>query len=134
MVRQHHCRHVCLIALGALSTWHALASPPDAERGRALASDPRRGNCVICHSIPIAGMPPDAFGNLGPSLNGVGSRLTPEALRQRIVDPRIVSPETIMPAYSAFTGLYRVQQAYVGKPILTPEEVDDVVAFLMTLK
>jgi sulfur-oxidizing protein SoxX len=45
-----------------------------------------------------------------------------------------VSPETIMPAYSAFTGLYRVQQAYVGKPILTPEEVDDVVAFLMTLK
>ena len=134
MVRQYHRRHVCLIALGILSAWHAFASPPDVARGRAVVTDPRKGNCVICHAIPMAGAPPDAFGNLGPSLAGVGSRLTAELLRQRIADPRIASPETIMPAYSVSTGLYRVQQAYVGKPILTPEEVEDVVAFLRTLK
>jgi sulfur-oxidizing protein SoxX len=82
----------------------------------------------------MAGLPPDAFGNLGPSLAGVGLRLTPEVLRQRIIDPRTTFPETIMPAYSIVSGLYRVQQAYAGKPILTPEEVEDVVAFLTTLK
>lgn len=119
--------------LGALATWHALASP-DAERGRAVVSDPRKGNCIICHAIPMVGLPPEAFGNLGPSLAGVGLRLTPEVLRQRIVDPRTTSPETIMPAYSIVSGLYRVQQAYAGKPILTTQEVDDVVAFLLTLE
>ncbi len=82
----------------------------------------------------MMGMPPEAFGNLGPSLAGIGSRSTPEALRQRIADPRIASPQTIMPAYAVSTGLYRVQPAYAGKPLLTPEEVDDVVAFLTTLK
>ena len=122
-----------MIALGALATWHALASP-DAERGRAVVADPRKGNCVICHAIPMTGLPPDAFGNLGPALAGVGLRLTPEVLRQRIIDPRTTFPDTIMPAYAVSTGLYRVQQGYAGKPILTPQEVDDVVAFLMTLK
>jgi sulfur-oxidizing protein SoxX len=123
-----------LIVLGALATWHALASPPDVERGRAVVADARKGNCVICHAIPMAGLPPDAFGNLGPSLAGVGLRLTPEILRRRIIDPRTASPETIMPGYAVSTGLYRVQQAYAGKPILTPAEVEDVVAFLVTLK
>jgi L-cysteine S-thiosulfotransferase len=133
MVRKHHRRHVRLIALCGLAAAQA-ATPADMQRGIALVIDARKGNCVICHSMPIDGMPAEAFGNLGPALAGVGSRLTPDAIRRRIVDPRAASPDTIMPAYAVSTGLYRVQRAYVDRPILTAQEIDDVVAYLSSLK
>jgi L-cysteine S-thiosulfotransferase len=133
MVRKHHRRHVRLIALCGLTAAQA-ATPADMQRGIAVVIDARKGNCVICHSMPIDGMPAETFGNLGPALAGVGSRLTPDAIRRRIVDPRAASPDTIMPAYGVSTGLYRVQRAYVGRPILTAQEIDDVVAYLSSLK
>ncbi|MGC4249954.1 MAG: sulfur oxidation c-type cytochrome SoxX [Sphingobium sp.] len=108
--------------------------PGDPQRGMALAVDAEKGNCIACHVLPIPAIPAGSFGDLGPSLEGVGSRLTVEELRQRIVDPKIMSPDTIMPAYHATEGLHRVQPRYAGKPVLDAREVEDVVAYLETLK
>jgi sulfur-oxidizing protein SoxX len=105
----------------------------DPVRGRAIASDPHKGNCIICHAMPIPEISPSAFGDVGPSLAGVGSRQSVPALRQRIVDPRVVSPNTVMPAYFV-TGFTRVQAAYAGRTILTAQEVEDLVAYLASLK
>jgi sulfur-oxidizing protein SoxX len=106
----------------------------DPKRGETIVVDSKKGNCLICHVVPIAGVPAAAFGDLGPSLQGVGSRLTVPQLRQRVVNPRMISPETVMPAYFETEGLTRVQAAYVGKTILSAEDVEDVVAYLASLK
>lgn len=102
------------------------------ERGRAIVLDPERGNCMICHPMPIAEA---AFqGNVGPDLAGVGRRYTLGELRLRVVDPKRLNPETTMPAYHRVDGLHRVLDRYRGRPILTAQEVEDVVAYLATLK
>jgi L-cysteine S-thiosulfotransferase len=106
----------------------------DPVRGRAIAADARKGNCIICHAMPIPELSCDAFGNIGPSLAGIGSRLSAPELRQRIADPRVLSPNTVMPPYFATTGLTRVRTAYVGKTILSAQEVEDLVAYLASLK
>jgi L-cysteine S-thiosulfotransferase len=108
--------------------------PGDPRRGKAVVMDSYAGNCAICHAMPIAELPSGAFGDLGPSLEGVGSRLTVRALRQRVVDSRKVSPDTLMPPYFSTQGLERVQSAYAGKTILSAEQVEDVVAYLESLK
>jgi sulfur-oxidizing protein SoxX len=105
----------------------------DPVRGRAIASDARKGNCIICHAMPIPELSSDAFGDIGPSLAGIGSHLSAPELRQRIVDPRVLSPDTVMPPYFVTTGLTRVQTAYVGKTILSAQEVEDLVAYLASL-
>jgi sulfur-oxidizing protein SoxX len=110
------------------------SQPGDAQRGKAVAVDSNRGNCTICHRLPIAEVQPSASGDLGPSLSGVGARFTPAQLRQRIVDARSLNPETLMPAYYVTQGLQRVQAKYAGQPILTAQEVEDLVAFLVTLQ
>jgi L-cysteine S-thiosulfotransferase len=147
MVRQHYRRDVWLkaLAVGAL-LWlssaelshsamaHSLSGQPgDPVRGRAIAVDPNKGNCIICHAMPIPEIPSAAFGNIGPSLAGIGSRQSAQTLRQRIVDPKSLSADTIMPAYFA-THLYRVQAPYAGKSILSAQEIEDVVAYLVGLK
>jgi sulfur-oxidizing protein SoxX len=106
----------------------------DPARGRAIATDARKGNCILCHVMPIPELSSDAFGNIGPSLAGIGSRLGAPELRQRIVDPRVLSPNTVMPPYFVTTGLTRVQTAYVGRTILSAQEVEDVVAYLARLE
>jgi sulfur-oxidizing protein SoxX len=73
-------------------------------------------------------------GTIGPPLDGVGERYTAGALRLRIVDPKVFNPETIMPAYYKVQGLYRVRERHRGTPILTAQQVEDVVAYLLTLK
>jgi sulfur-oxidizing protein SoxX len=108
--------------------------PGDPRRGKAVVMDSHAGNCIICHVMPIAELPSGAFGDLGPSLEGVGSRLTAPALRQRVVDSRKVSPDTVMPPYFSIQGLERVQSAYAGKTILSAQQVEDVVAYLESLK
>jgi sulfur-oxidizing protein SoxX len=105
----------------------------DPVRGRAIATDARKGNCIICHAMPIPELSADAFGDIGPSLAGVGSRLSVSDLRQRIVDARVLSPDTVMPSYFATTGFTRVQVAYVGMTILSAQEVEDLVAYLASL-
>jgi sulfur-oxidizing protein SoxX len=108
--------------------------PGDPRRGQAVVMDSRTGNCIVCHAMRIAELPPGAFGDLGPSLEGVGSRLTAPALRQRIVDSRTVFPDTLMPPYFSTRGLERVQRRYAGKTILSAQQVEDVVAYLESLK
>jgi L-cysteine S-thiosulfotransferase len=150
MVREHHHRNVrlkalalCLLSLSGGATLAAglpaidkplTDKPGDPANGLKVAIDTERGDCSICHVLPIPGAPPDAFGNIGPPLAGVASRLTVPELRQRIVNAKVISPETLMPAYFVTQGLTRVDPKYAGKPILTAQEVEDLVAYLATLK
>ena len=99
--------------------------------GRQLAFARDRGNCIACHVIPA----PDeaSHGNLGPSLRGVADRLNEGQIRLRLVDMRRIAPATIMPAYHRVDGLKRVAAALAGKPVLAAQEIEDVLAFLMTL-
>ncbi len=104
----------------------------DASRGRTVAFDPERGNCTICH--PVTGGDPRGQGTVGPPLAGVGARLTEGQLRLRMVDSTRINPETIMPAYHRVEGLHRVGAAWRGKPVLGAQEIEDIVAYLATLK
>ncbi len=104
----------------------------DAERGRAIVVNRQVGLCLLCHSGPF---PEERFqGNLAPDLRGAGRRWSEGQLRLRIVDPGRVNPSTIMPAYYRTEGLVRVAPAWRGKPVLSAEQIEDVVAFLTTLK
>ena len=104
----------------------------DPARGRAIVVNRRIGLCLLCHSGPF---PEERLqGSLAPGLGGVGARLSPSQLRLRVVDASRVNPNTIMPPYYRTEGLSRVARAYAGKPILTAEQVEDVVTFLSTLK
>ena len=106
--------------------------PGDVERGRRIALDRERGDCVICHAMPL---PERQFhGTLGLPLDGVGSRYSAAELRLRLVNPKLLTPDTIMPAYSTIQGLHRVLERYRGKPILNAQEVEDVVAYLLSLR
>ncbi|MGU3360268.1 sulfur oxidation c-type cytochrome SoxX [Methylobacterium sp. M6A4_1b] len=106
--------------------------PGDPARGRALVVDRTKGLCLLCHAGPF---PEERFpGNLGPDLTGVGDRLAPGALRLRLVDGRALNPDTIMPSYFSLAGTTRVSAVWRGKPVLEPQEIEDVVAFLATLR
>jgi sulfur-oxidizing protein SoxX len=90
------------------------------------------GLCLLCHSGPF---PEERFqGNLAPDLKGAGARWTEGQLRLRLVDSSRINAASIMPAYHRTEGLTRVAPAYRGKPILSAEQIEDVVAFLMTLR
>ena len=104
----------------------------DPARGRAIVANRQVGLCLLCHSGPF---PEERFqGNLATNLAGVGSRLSEAQLRQRIVDPARINASTIMPAYHRTEGLTRVAPSYRGKPILSAEQIEDVVAYLTTLR
>ena len=104
----------------------------DPARGRAIVANRQVGLCLLCHSGPF---PEERFqGELAPALNGAGARWSEGQLRLRIVDSSRVNPTSIMPAYHRSDGLTRVAPAFRGKPILTAEQVEDVVAYLLTLK
>ena len=107
-------------------------APGDVARGRSIVLNRRVGLCLLCHAGPF---PEERFqGNLAPNLKGSGARWSPGELRLRIVDSRKLNADTIMPAYYGLEGLNRVAPAYRGKPILTAEQIEDVVAFLSTLR
>lgn len=150
MVRQHHRRHVWLtlgvLLLAAPAAAQPLApvtvvedgipqpltaAPGDARRGRVIAANSDRGNCLICHALPIPEAP--VFGDLGPDLRGVGSRMTAPQIRLRLVNPKRINPDTTMPAYYRTDGLYRVARAYAGQPILSAQDIEDIVAYLLTV-
>jgi sulfur-oxidizing protein SoxX len=103
----------------------------DPGRGRALVVNRQVGLCLLCHSGPF---PEERFqGNLAPDLRNA-ARLSEGQIRQRLVDPTRVNPDSIMPAYYRTEGLAQVAPAYRGKPILTAEQIEDVVAYLLTLR
>ncbi len=106
--------------------------PGDPVKGREVAIHRKKGNCLACHTLPAPDQP--YHGEVGPGLNGVASRLSEGEIRLRIVNPKYANPATIMPAFYRTEGLHRVAKKFQGKPMLTAEEVEDVVAYLMTLK
>jgi sulfur-oxidizing protein SoxX len=108
------------------------ASAGDEGRGRSLLLAHDSANCVLCHAVPDAAV--RFAGDVGPSLAGVGARFTIPQLRLRVADNLRVQPKTIMPSYYRIDGLARVASAYRGKPILTANEIEDVVAYLATLR
>lgn len=107
-------------------------APGDAGRGRTIVASRQTGLCLLCHAGPI---PEERFqGNLAPDLGGTGSRWSEGQLRLRMVDARKLNPQTLMPAYYQTEGFNRVGTAWQGQPLLTPQQIEDVVAFLRTLR
>lgn len=108
------------------------AVPGDAARGRAIVASRQAGLCLLCHPAPI---PEERFqGNLAPDLAGAGARWSAAQLRLRIVDARRLNPQTLMPPYHDTDGLQRVGAAWQGRPVLDAQQVEDVVAWLVTLQ
>ncbi len=108
------------------------SKPGDPGRGRAIVANRTVGLCLLCHSGPI---PEDRFqGNLAPSLAGAGARWSEGQLRLRLVDAARLNPDTIMPPYYRLDHLQRVAKTFAGKTIFTAQQVEDVVAYLATLK
>jgi sulfur-oxidizing protein SoxX len=103
----------------------------DPARGRAIVVR-RESTCLLCHSGPF---PDERFqGDLSPSLKGTGARWSEGELRLRMVDASRLNPATIMPSFYRVDGLNRVARAWQGKPILSAEQIEDVVAYLTTLR
>ena len=107
-------------------------APGDAVRGRAIVANRQAGLCLLCHSGPI---PEERFqGTLAPDLGGAGSRWSAAQLRLRLVDGRQLNPTTIMPSYYRVRGLVRVGAAWQARTLLTAQQIEDVVAYLLTLR
>jgi len=103
----------------------------EASRGRALVVE-RSSTCILCHSGPF---PETKFqGDLAPSLAGAGSRWSASQLRLRLVDASRLNPATTMPAFYRVDGLARVGRAWRDKPILSAEQIEDIVAYLAELR
>ena len=108
------------------------ASAGDVVRGRAIVANRQVGLCLLCHTGPF---PEERFqGNLAPDLSGAGSRWSEGQLRLRLVDARRFNPQSIMPAYYRSKGFIRVGAAWQGHTILNAQQIEDVLAFLQTLK
>ena len=105
----------------------------DVARGKQISIAPEKGGCLTCHAMPIP--EEDFHGTIGPSLIGIASRLSEGELRLRVVDEKQINPETVMPGYYRHPKHFTlVAEDYEGKTFLTPQEIEDVVAYLLTLK
>ena len=105
----------------------------NAVRGKEIVSSSNKGNCVACHELPIEGI--EAYGTIGPALTGIGARLPKGLIRLRVVDTRKINPLSIMPGYYRDPALiHRPAKAMAGRTFLTAQQVEDVVAYLETLK
>jgi sulfur-oxidizing protein SoxX len=104
----------------------------DVQRGRAIVASRQRGLCLLCHSGPF---PEETFqGNLAPDLQGAGKRWSAAQLRLRLVDSRRINPDSIMPAYHRTEGLTRVGAVWQDQPLMSAQQIEDVLAYLMTLR
>jgi len=106
--------------------------PGDPTRGANLVMDRHRSLCLLCHLGPFA--EPHLQGNIAPDLSGVGSRLSEGQIRLRVVDMKSLNPNSLMPAYLSVPDRDDVAEAWRGRPILEAAEIDDIVAYLMTLR
>lgn len=150
---RHRWSIACIASLGWLAFSSAYAAEPalvpytvsngrieapltaeagDPARGKAAVLSRDGGNCFLCHSVPDPGDTP--LGNIGPPLAGVGNRLSAGELRLRMVDSTRINPASVMPAYYRVEGLQRVAASYAGRPLLSAQLIEDVIAYLLTLK
>jgi sulfur-oxidizing protein SoxX len=132
MVRDDHRGSVWVKAVLLAMLIAGSAQAADAVNGRKIVADRALSACLLCHSGPFPA--PYSQGNIGPRLDDVGDRLTPDEIRERLVDPARFNPDSVMPAYGRTEGLNRVGQPWRERPILTPAQIEDVVAFLSTLR
>jgi sulfur-oxidizing protein SoxX len=130
-------KRFCLLALSLAAVVSVAAGdsmPPtpsaqnaDVERGRKLIQNRQETGCVLCHTIP-------GFkdgGEMGPNLAGLSQRLTAEQIRMRIADPRVLNPQSFMPAYFSTEGLHNVAKPLIGKTVLSEQSLEDIVAYLL---
>lgn len=104
----------------------------DPRQGRAIVGNRQLGLCLLCHSAPIS---EERFqGNLAPNLVDAVQGKSAADLRQLLHDPTVRRPDTIMPAYGRTDHLQSVAKGLEGKPLLSARQIDDVVAYLMTLQ
>ncbi len=106
--------------------------PGDPANGRKVAIDRKLGNCLACHTMPAPEQP--FHGDVGPDISDSGSNLSEGEIRLRIVNSKVLNPDTIMPAFYRNDGFERVKKAFQGKTMLNAQQVEDVVAYVMTLK
>ena len=117
---------------------YAIAEPlcglaGDAQRGSEIVTDSYRGNCLACHQLPIPDI--EAYGTIGPPLTGIAARLSVPMIRLRVVDTRHINPMSIMPGFYRDPRLInRPGKDYRGRTFLTAQQVEDVIAYLATLK
>lgn len=114
----------------------------NAAEGAKVLSNKSIGNCVACHEI--GAMPDVAFqGTIGPALDGAGDRWTEAELRGILVNSKNVFPDSVMPSFYRIDGFIRLGDAFTGKawpegtpvtPLLTAQQIEDAIAYLMTLK
>lgn len=105
--------------------------PGDPSRGREVLLG-RDGNCLLCHAVPETGA--RFMGNLGPPLSGIATRMSAGELRLRLIDSRRLNPQTIMPSYFSTDGLVDVASVHRGKTVLTAQQIEDTIAYLLTLR
>jgi sulfur-oxidizing protein SoxX len=117
-------------AIPGVDVQEPLAASGDATRGREIFVSREGGHCVLCHAAPGI----TTAGNVGPPLAGVGARLAPEQIRYRVADITRVNADAVMPAFHRTDGLARVAPALKGKPVLSAQQVEDVVAWLAELR
>lgn len=105
----------------------------DPAEGRKVFMNRKQGNCLACHEN--ADMAEQPFhGEVGPALDGVADRWSAAELRGIVANAKMMFPNTIMPAFYIDAGYTRASDKFEGKPILTAQQVEDVIAYLQTLK
>jgi L-cysteine S-thiosulfotransferase len=123
---------VAIVVVGDGIPQQLTDAPGDATRGRAIVVNRQQGLCLMCHSGPFDEVRDQ--GNLASSLAGAGTRWTASQLRLRVADARRLDPGGLMPSLHNTQGLTRVGKTWLNKPVLSAQEVEDVVAFLQSLK
>ncbi|MGX0877165.1 sulfur-oxidizing protein SoxX [Roseovarius sp. MBR-154] len=114
--------------------------PGDAARGREVVGNKSLGNCVACHAnSDMSDIP--FHGEIGPMLDGVGERWSEAELRGIVANAKMMFPGSMMPSFYRVDGFTRPGNAYTGEaaddsfgPLLTAQQIEDVVAYLATLK
>lgn len=104
----------------------------DPAKGADLMSDRQRSLCVLCHSGPFSD--PHMQGNIAPSLAGIGGRLSAGQIRLRVVNMKALNKDSLMPVYLGAADRSDIAEAWRGRPILQATEIEDVVAYLVTLR
>lgn len=113
------------------SAWGQASAPISVEQGLRIMVNREQGNCITCHRISTLPESLGQQGNFGPALDGVGARYSPAQLRQWVLDARRIKPDTLMPPFGTLDGL---QRPNVPRPLLTPEQIEQVVAALAALR